>query len=155
MALYRRRCWIRHLNGRKVGRFMHTVNMSGEVNAVERRIFQNKRILLLALAGCVLEIVLSGRSISRAAPSGHDWIYTGGLLFSVWIVAVLALRTTISKERFLFALVSVAFVLWTAISLMLPSQQVVHILILLLWIGATVSGVAILLGSKNSKGHVR
>ena len=88
----------------------------------------------------------------------HDWINIGGLLFSVWIVAALALRTKIGKERFLFAVVSIAFILWTAIALMLPSQQIVQILrwiILLLWIGATASGIAILFESKNSKEQVR
>ena len=137
---------------------MHTVNMSGEVIALERRIFQNKRILLLVLAVCVLETILSGRSIDRAAPSMHDWIYIGGLLFSVWIVTAMALRTKINKEKFLFAVASGAFVLWTAIALIQPSQQIVHTLrwiILLLWIGATASGIAILFESKNSKEQVQ
>jgi hypothetical protein len=115
---------------------------------LKRRIFQSKRILLLVLAACAFETVLSGRSIGRPAPSAHNWINIVGLLFSGWIVTALALRTSISKERFLFGIISAIFILWIAIALMLPSQEIVHILrwmILLLWVGATASGIAIFL----------
>jgi hypothetical protein len=124
-----------------------------EIIALERRIFRDKRILLLVLAACVLEVVLSGRSINRAASSTHDWISIGGLLFSIWIVGALAFRTTFIKERLLFASVSIAFVLYAASGVMLPSQPIVHILrwvILLMWASATVSGIAILFETKES-----
>jgi hypothetical protein len=70
---------------------------------------------------------LSGRSINRAASSTHNWIYIGGLLFSVWIVSALTFRTTSIKERLLFAFVSVAFVLYAAPAVKQLSQLSVHV----------------------------
>jgi hypothetical protein len=90
----------------------------------------------LVLAACILEVILSGRSINRAAATAHDWIYIGGLLFSIWIVGALAFRTTFIKERLLFVFASFALVLHAVIAVMLPSQPIVHVLrwiILLMW----------------------
>jgi hypothetical protein len=129
--------------------------MGEGVIALERRIFRKKRILLLVLAACVLEAVQSGRSIDRAASPAHDWVLTAGLFFSTWMVTALAIRTNVSKERFLFASLSVAGVLYTAIAVMLPPQQIVRILrwiILLMLVSATVSGIAILFGRGTPRG---
>jgi len=119
----------------------------------ERRIvFRNKRNLLWVLAACVVEAFLAGRTINHETSFMHDWIHIGGLLFCLWIVTMLAVRTESGKERFLFAFVSMAFALWTALVIILPSQQIVHFLrwiIFLMWISATISGIAILLGSSG------
>ncbi len=127
--------------------------MPTEVFTLERRIFRNKTILLFALAFCVSEVVLSGRSISRQAPSIHDWIYIGGLLFSVWIVGALTFRTKFVKERLLLAPVLMAFILWTVLALRLPPQPIVYVLrwiIVLMWASAVVGGTVVLLTAKNS-----
>lgn len=121
---------------------------------MERRILRSKMIGLLVLAVCILEVILSGRSINRTASSTHNWIYIGGLLFSIWIVSALALKAKLMRERFLFIFMSIAFVFWAAIAIILPSQQIVHIfgwIILLMWISAAVSGTAILFDWRDFK----
>jgi hypothetical protein len=133
---------------------MHAVNMGDEEITLEQRMFRNKAILLLVLAACTLEVFLSGRSIVRTASSMHDWVRIFGLLFCVWMFTAIALRAKGIKERFLFGAVSVAFILWTVLAVMLPSQQIVHILkwlIFLMWISATVSGIAILFRGADSQ----
>jgi len=116
---------------------------------MERKAFRNKGSLVWVLAACIFEVFFSGRSINKPASSLHDWIHIGGLLFCGWIAIALTIRTTCSKERFLFAAVSIVFILWTALAVMLPSLQIVHIVrlvILLMWVSATVTGIAICLG---------
>ena len=118
------------------------------------RVFRNKRIVLLVIAACVLEIVLSGRSINRTVSSTRNWTYIGGLLFSIWIVTAIAIKTKLTQERLLFASISAAFSLWTALAIVLPSQSVVYSfrwIILLMWVSATVSGVVILFELKRSR----
>ena len=111
-------------------------------------------MLLFALAVCVLEVVLSGRSISQAAPSTHDWIYIGGLLFSVWIVGALTFRTTFIKERLLLTPVMMALILWVVLALTLPPQPIAHILrwiIVLMWVGAVGGGAVVLSTTKDAR----
>ena len=129
-------------------------SMREEFTALKRGIFQSKRALLLGLAACVIEVILSIRSIDKAASTMHDWVHVFGLMFCMWIVTSIAFRTKAIKEKFMFAFLSGAFALWTYLAVMLPSHQVVHILrwiILLMWVSATISGTAILFDWKGPK----
>ena len=121
---------------------------------MEQKIFRNKTILLFTLAFCITEIVLSGRSISRVAPPGRNWIDIGGLLFCVWILGALTFRTTFFKERLLLAPILMAFILWAVLALTLPSQPIAHVIrwiIVLMWAGAVGGGTAVLLTTKGAR----
>jgi hypothetical protein len=118
---------------------MHTVNAGHGV-------FRSKKLLLPVLAACFVEVFLSGRSIARTTLSVRDWILVLGLLFCDFIFIALTFRTKVTKQRFLFGAVSLAFVLWTVLAATLPSQETAHILrwfVFLAWICATLSGIAI------------
>lgn len=103
--------------------------------------------MILILAVCLLEAVLSGRSIDHPVPKMRNWVFIGGLLFSLFIVTALAIKTSLKTERFLFVFVSIAIIVWTILAVALPSQEVSLVLrwiILLMWTCSTISGIAIL-----------
>lgn len=121
---------------------------------MKRKLLGNKTISLFVFVFCLFEVCLSIKSLSSAAAHTHEWIYIAGLSFSMWIVTVLAIKTTSRAERCLFTAVLTVFVLHTAIAVVGPSQEIVHILrwlIMFLWIAASASAIPLFLGTRGSR----
>jgi len=113
------------------------------------RFIQNRRWLLGTLVFCLFEAVGSWHGMDQPAPTKHDLTLLFGLGCTTVICTLIVVRTAFVGDRMVIGPIAVAAALVTLIDIILPNQQVVHILRVLvsvMWTASFAAGVFILVG---------
>jgi len=124
------------------------------VNIPSQGILKNRKTLAVVLIACVIEVLLSVKSLTALATTAHDWVRLAGLLFAAAIFVSLTIRVRVVRERFVFGFGSIALCLLAALSIATPSTEFMHLvrwMILLAWIGATTNGITLLWQKERPK----
>jgi hypothetical protein len=111
------------------------------------RFIQNRKWLLGTLVFCLFEAVASWHGMDQPAPAKHDLTLLFGLGCTAVICTLIVVRTAFMGDRLVIGPIAVAAVLLTLINIILPNQQVVHILralVSLMWAASFAAGVFIL-----------
>jgi hypothetical protein len=92
------------------------------------RVFESNWTLTAILAACILESVMSGRSLGTPATSIHDAVRIFGLIASGAVLTLSAFRVRRAMERAVLGTISAAVALWAILGVFLPSPSIVGIL---------------------------
>jgi uncharacterized membrane protein len=117
-------------------------------------ILKSKKTLAVVLIACVIEIVLSVKSLTVSVTTSRDWVRLAGVLFAAMIFVSLTARVRTVQERFVFGSGSVALCLLALLSVAAPSIEVILVarwVILLAWISAMASGITLLRRKQRPK----
>jgi hypothetical protein len=113
----------------------------------DRRLIQNRKVLLAILAFCAYEIVATWRGMDKPSPATYDVVTILGGLFVTLICSLVVARTTFIGDRVVVGPIAVASFLWIVLRLLLPNQQVMHTMreaVWLMWLTSLVAGIIIL-----------
>jgi uncharacterized membrane protein len=131
-----------------------------EITSKQPTVLRNRAALLFALLFCIYEALpRSITSLRPSSPNERDPILIFGLIASIVITALIAVRSTFLGDRVVFGAAAAAFVLWllrSLLSLGPSASSVVNVLASLMWaIGAVASLVILLAVLRNLETNLK
>jgi hypothetical protein len=120
-----------------------------EMTSKQPIVLRNRAVLLFAFLFCVYEALpRSITSLRPSSPNQRDPILIFGLIASIVITALIAVRSAFLGDRVVFGAAAAAFALWllrSSLSLDPFATSVVNVLASLMWVIGAIASFVILI----------